>query len=332
MQGIKKFRKQKVKGKMKAKKLSAILAAISVLTASTAVTALAAESSQTESADEYLVIEGNAVTGITEKGKAEKKIVIPEGITEIDCSLNKCENLETLEIPASVNTINNFSFLGCKALKEVNVAEANESFSSADGVLFNKDKTELLAYPAAKTEDTFTIPETVEVIGVGAFGDCVNLKNIIIPSIISEFVTGSISGNSVLTFSESISDIYYAGSEQLWRTISNIENVVIGENTTVHFNYGKETDSSTDSNLSDNETSSDVETSSDTETSSDSEASSDTETSSDDSTADSTDSETDSNSSNSGAATPDTGVAGLSLTLGVVALAGAAMLISRKTR
>ncbi len=323
---------------MKAKKLSAILAAISVLTASTAVTALAAESSQTESANEDLVIKGNAVTGITEKGKAEKKIVIPEGITEIDCRLSQCENLETLEIPASVDTINDFGFLGCKSLKEVNVAEGNESFSSADGVLFNKDKTELLVYPAAKTEDTFTIPETVEVIGLGAFGDCVNLKTIIIPSIISEFVTGSISGNSVLTFSEGISDIYYAGSEQLWRTISNIENVVIGANTTVHFNYGKETDSSTESNSSDTETSSDVETSSDTETSSDSEvssdseASSDSETSSDDSTADSTDSETDSNSSNSGAATPDTGVAGLSLTLGVVALAGAAMLISRKTR
>ena len=332
MQGIKKIRKQKVKGKMKAKKLSAILAAIAVLTTSTAVTALAAESSQTESANEDLVIEGNAVTGITEKGKAEKKIVIPEGITEIDCRLSQCENLETLEIPASVKTINSFGLLGCKSLKEVNVAEGNESFSSADGVLFNKDKTEILAYPAAKTEDTFTIPETVEVIGLGAFGDCVNLKNIIIPGIISEFVTGSISGNSVLTFSEGISDIYYVGSEQLWRTISNIENVVIGANTTVHFNYGKETDS----NSSDSETSSDAETSSDTETSSDSETSSDTETSSDNSTTDSTtestiDSTTDSNSGGT-TTTPDTGVAGLSLTLGVVVLAGAALLISKKTR
>lgn len=327
---------------MKAKKLSAILAAIAVLTTSTAVTALAAESSQTESANEDLVIEGNAVTGITEKGKAEKKIVIPEGITEIDCRLSQCENLETVEIPASVKTINSFGLLGCKSLKEVNVAEGNESFSSADGVLFNKDKTEILAYPAAKTEDTFTIPETVEVIGLGAFGDCVNLKNIIIPCIISEFVTGSISGNSVLTFSEGISDIYYVGSEQLWRTISNIENVVIGANTTVHFNYGKETDS----NSSDSETSSDAETSFDTETSSDSETSSDTETSSDNSTTDSTDSETSSDNSttestidsttdsNSGGTTttPDTGVAGLSLTLGVVVLAGAALLISKKTR
>ncbi len=42
------------------------------------------------------------------------------------------------------------------------------------------------------------------------------------------------------------------------------------------------------------------------------------------------DSETDSNSSNSGATSPETGVAGLSLTLGIVALAGAAIVISRK--
>ncbi len=67
--------------------------------------------------------------------------------------------------------------------------------------------------------------------------------------------------------------------------------------------------------------------------SSDSESSSDSETLSDNSTDNSgSDSETssDSNSSGSGATSPDTGVAGLSLTLGVIALAGAAVVISRK--
>ncbi len=84
------------------------------------------------------------------------------------------------------------------------------------------------------------------------------------------------------------------------------------------------------------EDSSDSETSSDSEASSDSETSSDTETSTDSETSfdNSTDSETstDSNSSGSGATSPDTGVAGISLTLGIVALAGAAVVISRKKR
>ena len=103
-----------------------------------------------------------------------------------------------------------------------------------------------------------------------------------------------------------------------------------------------------DESSSDSESSSDNESSSDSETSSDSSTGtgSDSETSSDSSQpeesqpeeskpSDSTDNSgtgtTDSNSSGSGSTTtPDTGVAGISMTLGIVALAGAAVVISRK--
>ncbi len=62
-------------------------------------------------------------------------------------------------------------------------------------------------------------------------------------------------------------------------------------------------------------------------------ADTDSETSSDTSTAESTDSETSTDSNSSGGATsPETGVAGLSMTLGIVALAGAAVVVSKKKR
>lgn len=85
----------------------------------------------------------------------------------------------------SVKEINNLSFIGCTALKEVNVSDGNESFSSVEGVLFNKDKTKIVLYPAAKSETTYTLPESVKIIGSGAFGNCAELKSIIMHKNIS---------------------------------------------------------------------------------------------------------------------------------------------------
>ena len=60
------------------------------------------------------------------------------------------------------------------------MATANPAYSSADGVLFNKNLTTLLQCPGAKT-DSYTVPGTVTNIAVGAFSSCANLTNISLP-------------------------------------------------------------------------------------------------------------------------------------------------------
>lgn len=58
------------------------------------------------------------------------------------------------------------------------VEENNPSFTTVDGVLFNKDKTKLIAYPGHKTDQTYKIPDSVTEIANGAFASSAYLRKI----------------------------------------------------------------------------------------------------------------------------------------------------------
>lgn len=62
----------------------------------------------------------------------------------------------------------------------------NKHFTAIDGVLFNKDLTELLCYPHHKKGDSYTIPSSVKRIGNHAFKANRNLKEIVIPNSVVE--------------------------------------------------------------------------------------------------------------------------------------------------
>jgi len=107
---------------------------------------------------------------------------ISSNVTKIgDNAFNSCSSLETVNIPTSVMTIGDNAFANGTSLKEITVSLDNANYSSADGVLFNKDKTMLFAYPAGKSESTYTIPNSVMTIDNYAFGSCTSLKSINIP-------------------------------------------------------------------------------------------------------------------------------------------------------
>ena len=59
--------------------------------------------------------------------------------------------------------------------------EANKAYCSDGGVLFNKDKTTLLQYPAGKTETDYAVPTGVTSIAEYAFAWCRNLTKISLP-------------------------------------------------------------------------------------------------------------------------------------------------------
>lgn len=95
----------------------------------------------------------------------------------------RSKNITKLSIPSTVVEIGigTWVFLNhlSPSFQEVVVDEDNPVYSSQDGVLYNKDKTKLIAYPASKKDEIFVVPDSVTIICYYAFRECKYLKNVI---------------------------------------------------------------------------------------------------------------------------------------------------------
>ena len=110
-------------------------------------------------------------------------ITIPDSVTSIGIyAFHDCSSLTSITIPEGVTSIGYSAFEDCNSLTSINVSDNNKNYSSIDGVLFNKDKTEIIKYPAKKKETSYDIPNDVTYIGDYAFEDCSSLTNITIPN------------------------------------------------------------------------------------------------------------------------------------------------------
>lgn len=133
-------------------------------------------------------------------------INLKEGVITIkNSAFNGCSKLSSIDLPSTLKTIESHAFWGNDSLfsiqiptsvsniqidaisrsSNINVDLDNQTYSSIDGVLFNKSKTMLIQYPNNKKGD-YIIPTNVSIIDTNAFYNCVNLTKIIVPqSVIS---------------------------------------------------------------------------------------------------------------------------------------------------
>ncbi|MBR4859231.1 MAG: leucine-rich repeat protein [Clostridia bacterium] len=111
-------------------------------------------------------------------------ITIPDTVTRIDgYAFAFCYKLENITIGKGVSNIDEMAFYDCRCIVNVTVDSANTSFSSDEyGVLFNKDKTVLIQYPAGSIQTSYIIPNSVIALNSRAFYFCENLKDVIIPN------------------------------------------------------------------------------------------------------------------------------------------------------
>ena len=97
-------------------------------------------------------------------------LTIPEGVESIDMyAFDSCIGITgSITIPASVMSIGRDAFRNCTNLAVIIVDANNPNYSSEDGIVYNKAKTEIVAVPAGISGNV-TIPTGVTSIAYSAF-------------------------------------------------------------------------------------------------------------------------------------------------------------------
>jgi hypothetical protein len=186
-----------------------------------------------------------------------KSLTIGDGVKTISsAAIWSMRVLETLEISASVTDIGtDLLFFNSFKIANINVNTANLSYTSVDGVLFNKAKTSLVAYPSARTGENYVIPSTVTSISEYAFTGSVltavtipnsvtniknsafyssRIKNVTIPSSVT-FI-----GNNAFSYMPLLKQIVIPTS-----VITLADNVFYGDTNLLSYSYCGTTLSST---------------------------------------------------------------------------------------
>jgi len=124
--------------------------------------------------------------------------------------------LTRVTIPDSVTGIGYAAFSKCLSLKSIGIGEGNTKYSSEDGVLFDKNKTVLIHFPAGKGGH-YTIPDGVSSIGDHAFIKCISLTSVTIPD--------SVTSIGALTFR----DCFSLKSVRIPDSITNIKSAAFSD-------------------------------------------------------------------------------------------------------
>ena len=165
----------------------------------------------------------NSVTTIGDEAFYECKsltsINIPDSVTSIgDGAFDECSSLASINIPDSVTSIGNAAFSKCESLTNINIPDSvikmegnpfaswhgslsieSKSFIYENDVLFNADKTIIIAYRA--DDESYNIPNTVTSIGNAAFYECKSLTSINIPDSVTNI------GRSAFGWCESLTSV-----------------------------------------------------------------------------------------------------------------------------
>ena len=93
------------------------------------------------------------------------KINIPSTVNRIaDYAFEFCDDLKSISLPASLLTLGTGVFQQCYGLESIEVDPACEDFKSIDGVLYevvSPTAMTLLAYPGARQDNEYVMPESV---------------------------------------------------------------------------------------------------------------------------------------------------------------------------
>ena len=177
-------------------------------------------------------IEGMPVTAIGGSAFFQRtsltSITLPAGVTGIgDFAFSGCTSLPSITIPASVTSIGSGTFALCTSMTSIVVADRNPSFTAVDGVLYDKQGSQLICYPAGK-QGLCAVPQVVTSIGDSAFSGCYSLMNITFPTELASIGNSAFAFCTLLTSITLPAGITYIGSKA-FELCSNLTSIAVAD-------------------------------------------------------------------------------------------------------
>lgn len=111
------------------------------------------------------------------------EITLPDNVTTLGSdAFYKCSGMQTLHLGKNVSNFDGSMILDCASLKNIYVTEGTEYLFSDNGVMYNADKTILLSYPMRHEGTSYTLFDTVQVIGAYAFCENTYIQEVVLPN------------------------------------------------------------------------------------------------------------------------------------------------------
>ena len=172
----------------------------------------------------YLIeADGNTVSG---------EYKVKDGTKVIgDYAFYECTDLTSVTISDSVIGIGYLAFNYCESLANIGVDTNNQYYTSIDGNLYNKDKTELIQYAIGKSNTDFTIPDSVTSINNSAFESCNNITSVTIPDSVTS-IGNEVFGNCTSLVSVTIPNSVTSIGSSAFEFCYDITSVTIPDSVT----------------------------------------------------------------------------------------------------
>ena len=177
---------------------------------------------------------GNGVTGVGSQTfdgcSSLASVTIGSSVASIGASaFGGCASLASVTIPGSVTNIGGEVFSGCTSLSMITVVSTNSFYSSANGVLFDKNQTTLLAFPGG-LGGSYAIPSTVTSIADNAFFSCQGPTSITIPDSVTNIGQSAFAGCGLTEVR--IPNGVTVIADNAFSSCSSLTNVAIPDNVT----------------------------------------------------------------------------------------------------
>ena len=130
------------------------------------------------------------------------KVMLGDHLEEVGSyAFARCSSLSFMSLPAQTTRLGASPFHDCTMLLEIEVDPSNPCYSSIDGILYNKEQTQLIQYPAGLYDDFYKVPDTVREIAENACYDAQDLEVLKIPAGIRKI------GDMAFAFCDQLRDV-----------------------------------------------------------------------------------------------------------------------------